>query len=54
LGAAALEHSGRHLWGIWKAERPFQDRLNFTFGSYNAGKMNIIKAQKVVEKKGLN
>ncbi len=51
---AAGIYYDRQLWGTWKAERSFQDRLNFTFGSYNAGKMNIIKAQKAVEKKGLN
>ncbi len=44
----------RQLWKTWKAERPFRDRLNFTFGSYNAGKGNVIKAQKAAEKKGLN
>lgn len=44
----------RQLWNTWKAKRPFRDRLHFTFGSYNAGKMNILKAQKAAEKKGLN
>jgi len=51
---AAGIYYNRQLWNTWKADRPFQDRLNFTFGSYNAGKMNIIKAQKAAEKKGLN
>lgn len=44
----------RSLWKAWKAKRPFQDRLNFMFGSYNAGKGNIIKAQKKAKKKGLD
>lgn len=44
----------RQLWNTWQAERPFQDRLNFMFGSYNAGKMNIIKVQRLAEKKGLD
>ena len=44
----------RQLWNTWKAKRPFQDRMNFMFGSYNAGTLNIIKAQKLTEKKGLN
>jgi len=44
----------RQLWRTWKAKRSFQDRLNFTFGAYNAGKMNIIKAQKAAQKRGLN
>ncbi|MCP3921163.1 MAG: transglycosylase SLT domain-containing protein [Desulfobacterales bacterium] len=37
----------RKLWKSWKAKRPFQDRLDFMFGSYNAGLGNIIKAQKI-------
>ena len=28
--------------------------MNFMFGSYNAGKMNIIKAQKLAEESGRN
>ena len=51
---AAGIYYNRALWKIWKAERPFQDRLNFMFGSYNAGRGNIIKAQKIAEKEGLN
>jgi soluble lytic murein transglycosylase-like protein len=44
----------RMLWNTWKADRPTQDRIDFMFGSYNAGKGNIIKAQKKAEKKGVN
>jgi membrane-bound lytic murein transglycosylase F len=51
---AAGIYYDRQLWNTWKAKRPFQDRLNFMFGSYNAGKMNIIRAQKRAEKSGLN
>ena len=51
---AAGIYYDRQLWNTWKAERPFLDRLNFTFGSYNTGKGNIIKAQKAAKKKGLN
>jgi len=51
---AAGIYYDRQLWNTWKARRPFQDRLNFMFGSYNAGKMNIIKAQKLAEKSGRN
>jgi len=40
-------------WKAWKAERPFQDRISFMFGSFNAGKGNILKAQKLARKKGL-
>ncbi len=44
----------RMIWNLWKADRPHLDRINFMFGSYNAGKGNIIKAQKIANKKGLN
>ncbi len=51
---AAGIYYDRTLWNLWKAERPRQDRINFMFGSYNAGKGNILKAQKVAEKRGLS
>ncbi len=51
---AAGIYYDRQLWNTWKAERPFRDRLNFTFGAFNAGKGNIIKAQKVAAREGLN
>ncbi|MDJ0802597.1 MAG: transglycosylase SLT domain-containing protein [Desulfobacterales bacterium] len=51
---AAGIYYDRQLWNTWKAERPFRDRLNFTFGAFNAGKANIIKAQKVAAKDGLD
>lgn len=44
----------RSIWNIFKAERPFQDRLDFMFGSYNAGKGNILKAQKRTLSANLN
>ena len=44
----------RMIWKAWTAERSFQDRINFMFGSYNAGKGNILKAQRIAEKEGLN
>jgi membrane-bound lytic murein transglycosylase F len=44
----------RLIWKFWKARRSFQDRLNFMFGSYNAGKGNILKAQKEAERHKLN
>lgn len=43
----------RTIWRTWSSPRPFNDRLNFMFGSYNAGKGNILKAQRLAEKKGL-
>jgi membrane-bound lytic murein transglycosylase MltF len=42
------------LWEGWSGDRSFQDRLNFTFASYNAGKSTILKAQKIAIEKGLN
>jgi len=51
---AAGIYYDRTLWNLWKAERPKQDRINFMFGSYNAGKGNILKAQKAAEKRKLN
>ncbi len=44
----------RSIWNLWQAERPFQDRVDFTMGAYNAGKGNIIRAQKKAKKMGLN
>ncbi len=44
----------RSIWNLWQAERPFQDRVDFTMGAYNAGKGNIIKAQKKAVKMGLD
>ena len=43
---AAGIYYNRSIWNIFKAERPFQDRLDFMFGAYNAGKGNILKAQR--------
>lgn len=51
---AAGIYYDRTIWNLWKVERPHIDRINFMFGSYNAGKGNIIKAQKIAKNKGLN
>lgn len=51
---AAGIYYDRVLWKTWKAERPLNDRINFMFGSYNAGKKNILKAQIIAEKQDLN
>jgi len=51
--AAGISYN-RSIWNLFKADRPFQDRLNFTFGAYNAGKGNIIKAQKSAKRSGIN
>ncbi len=44
----------RTIWKTWTSERSFQDRLDFTFASYNAGKGNIVKAQILAKKRNLN
>lgn len=51
---AAGIYYDRAIWKLWKAKRPFMDKLAFMFGAYNAGKGNIIKAQKIAEKNGMN
>lgn len=51
---AAGIYYDRRLWKMWKAKRPFNDRINFTFAAFNAGAGNILKAQKAAQKQGLN
>jgi membrane-bound lytic murein transglycosylase MltF len=51
---AAGIYYDRQLFRKWKAKRPLNDKMNFTFASYNAGFRNIVKAQKVCKKHGLN
>ena len=51
---AAGIYYDRQLFRKWKAKRPLDDKMNFTFASYNAGFRTIVKAQKVCKKLGLN
>jgi membrane-bound lytic murein transglycosylase F len=51
---AAGIYYDRQLFRKWKAERPLDDKMNFTFASYNAGFSTIVKAQNVCKKRGLN
>ncbi len=51
---AAGIYYNRMLWKGWKAKRTHQNRINFMFGSYNAGKGNILKTQRIAKKNGLN
>jgi len=51
---AAGIYYDRHLYQRWKAERPFKDKISFTFASYNAGFRTIVKAQKISKSQGLN
>jgi membrane-bound lytic murein transglycosylase F len=49
---AAGIYYDRVLWRIWKTIAAVADRLNFTFGSYNAGMRTMQRAQEVAVKKG--
>jgi len=51
---AAGIYYDRMLWKAWDADRMFQDRINFMLASYNAGRGNILKAQRIAKKRGLN
>lgn len=51
---AAGIYYDRMIWKVWKAKRPFEDRINFMFGSYNAGKGNVLKAQEIAKRKGMD
>ncbi len=42
------------MWNEWQGPMTVQDRLNFMFASYNAGKGNILKAQQMAAEMGLN
>ena len=42
------------LWDEWDADRPFRDRINFMFASYNAGKNAILEGQQIAMEKGLD
>ncbi len=44
----------KSIWKIFTEERPLQDKIDFMFGSYNAGKGNILKAQRIAKQKKLN
>jgi len=51
---AAGIYYDHQLYRKWKAPRPFNDQMCFTFGSYNAGFNNILKAQKVSKRHNLD
>ena len=42
--AAGIYHA-RSLWRLWKASVAPEDRTTFMFGSYNAGRVPILRAQ---------
>lgn len=49
---AAGIYYDQQLWEFWHADRSFEQRLKFMFASYNAGKGNILKAQKKAQQQG--
>lgn len=51
--AAGIWYDRQHFVA-WTSERPFDERLKFMFGSYNAGRGNILRAQRVAEGDGLD
>ena len=51
---AAGIYYNKEIWNKWKPKRTVLDKINFMFGSYNAGRRNIIKAQNKAEARGLD
>lgn len=51
--AAGIWYDRQH-YRAWTAERSFDDRLRFMFGSYNAGRGSILRAQQAAEAAGLD
>ena len=51
---AAGIYYDRDIWKRWSPKRTLQDRIDFMFASYNAGRGNIIKAQKIAKSRGLD
>jgi len=50
--AAGIMHN-RHLWKLWSPTVPDSERVNFMFGSYNAGEGNIARASAVARARQL-
>ena len=44
----------RQNFVVWTASRPVVDKIKFMFGSYNAGRGNILRAQRLALADGLN
>ena len=51
--AAGIRYN-RQIWKKWSPKRTIKDKINFMFASYNTGRGNIIKAQKIAIKQGLD
>lgn len=50
--AAGIYYNRQH-YQVWTAERPLEDKLKFMFGSYNAGRGSILRAQRLALDEGL-
>ena len=44
----------RQQYMVWVSDRPLVERLKFMFGSYNAGRTSILRAQEIALAEGLN
>ena len=51
--AAGIWYDRQHYL-VWAADRSLVERLKFTFGSYNAGRSSILRAQQFALGEGLN
>ena len=51
--AAGISYDRQHYL-VWNAPRPLADKLKFMFGSYNAGRRNILNAQRLALADGLD
>jgi len=51
--AAGIWYDRQHFQ-VWAADRSLVERLKFTFGSYNAGRSSILRAQQLAMDEGLN
>lgn len=51
--AAGIWYDRQHFV-VWAADRSLVERLKFTFGSYNAGRSSILRAQQFALGEGLN
>ena len=51
--AAGIQYD-RRLWSSWREIPQNSERLNFVFGSYNAGRSTIVRAQERAKSDSLN
>ena len=51
---AAVICYDRRLWRLWSDPPTLEDRRNFMFGSYNAGRGTLLRAQETARAKSLD